>query len=191
MRVLEPDSYPQRARIGSRLRGARIARHLTIKQVAESCGLTEGFISRLERDLTSPSVATLVSLCAVLKIDAGELLSHTEAAHVQLATAPRLAAQSPGTAEHLLTPRRENRLQVIRAVLDPGTTGSSQNYSVNSPVHFVHVLEGRMILSFPDQSWELLPGDALTFDGNESHTWTVPDDTGATVLWCLTPATGE
>ena len=191
MRVLEAESYPQRARIGSRLRGARIARHLTIRQVAESCGLTEGFISRLERDLTSPSVATLVSLCAVLKIDAGELLSHTEAARVRLATAPKLAAQTGGTEERLLTPRRESRLQVIRAELAPGTTGSSQHYSVNSPVHFAHVLEGRMTLAFQDQSWDLEAGDSLTFDGNESHTWTTPADRGATVLWCLTPATGE
>lgn len=191
MRVLEPDPYPQRARIGSRLRGARIARHLTIKQVAESCGLTEGFISRLERDLTSPSVATLVSLCAVLKIDAGDLLSHTEAAHIRLGSAPKLRTQTEGNEEHLLTPRQESRLQVIHAVLDPGATGSSQNYSVNSPVHFVHVIEGRLTLSFQDGSWELVAGDSLTFDGNESHTWTTPEETGATVIWCLTPATGE
>lgn len=191
MRILQAESYPQRARIGSRLRGARIARHLTIKQVAESCGLTEGFISRLERDLTSPSVATLVSLCAVLKIDAGQLLSHTEVAHVRLATAPKLASEGESSDERLLTPRQENRLQVIHARLEPGTTGSSQNYSVNSPVHFVHVLDGTLTLSFQDQSWELEAGDSLTFDGNESHTWTTPADRSATVMWCLTPATGE
>lgn len=191
MRVLEPDSYPQRARIGSRLRGARISRHLTIKQVAESCGLTEGFISRLERDLTSPSVATLISLCAVLKIDPGDLLSHTEASYVRLESAPRLRTQTAGNEEHLLTPRKESRLQVIHAVIEPGSSGSSQNYSVNSPVHFVHVLEGRLTLSFQDQSWDLTAGDSLTFDGNESHTWTTSEDTGATVMWCLTPATGE
>lgn len=191
MRVLEPDSYPQRARIGSRLRGARISRHLTIKQVAESCGLTEGFISRLERDLTSPSVATLISLCTVLKIDAGDLLSHTEASHVKLESAPRLRTQTAGTEERLLTPRSENRLQVIHAAIGPGESGSSQNYSVNSPVHFVHVLAGRLKVAFQDQAWDLEAGDSLTFDGNESHTWATPDDTSATVIWSLTPATGE
>lgn len=191
MRVLEADSYPQRARIGARLRGARIGRHLTIKQVAESCGLTEGFISRLERDLTSPSVATLVSLCSVLRIDAGQLLSHAEAAHVTLESAPKLSSLNPGTQELLLTPEKESRLQVIYASLDPASSGSSQNYSINSPVHFVHVIEGSLTVSLQDQHWELKTGDSLTFDGNESHSWVTPEDSGATVMWCLTPATGE
>lgn len=191
MLAVSLESYPQRAHIGSRLRGARIARHLTIKQIAETCGLTEGFISRLERDLTSPSVATLVNLCDALNIDAGELLSHTEAAQVSLKDAPRVSPVVEGAVEKLLTPRREARMQAIHAVLTPGASGSSQDYTVNSNVHFVHVLEGELTVKIQDQTWVLPCGDSLTFDGKESHRWTASPCFGASVLWCLTPASGE
>lgn len=164
---------------------------MTIRQVADSCGLTEGFLSRLERDLTSPSVATLVNLCTVLQIDIGALLSHAEAAHVRLDSAPTLSSKGTGISERLLTPRRENRLQVIRGELEPGAVGSSQNYSINSPVHFLHVVSGRISVTIQDETWELEENDSLTFDGNESHSWRTPEDSGAIVLWCLTPATGE
>lgn len=191
MVVLEAGSYPQRARIGARLRRARITQHLTIKQVAESSGVTEGFLSRLERDLTSPSVATLVTLCAVLKIDVGELLSHTEVARVTWEDAPKLAVTEPGVAERLLTPRSEARMQVIYGDHEPGATGSSHDYSVNAPLHFVHVVEGALTVRLQDESWDLGKRDSLTFDGREFHSWKASAELGATVLWCLSPATGE
>jgi transcriptional regulator with XRE-family HTH domain len=46
---------------------------LTLAQVAEASGLTKGFLSRLERDETSPSLATLVQLCQVLPLTIGSL----------------------------------------------------------------------------------------------------------------------
>ncbi|MDI2098312.1 helix-turn-helix domain-containing protein [Ruicaihuangia caeni] len=191
MRVVAVEQYPERARIGSRLRGARLAKHMTIKQVADACGLTEGFISRLERDLTSPSVATLINLCNALNIDAGALLSRTDAAHVKLENAPKLSSATEGSLEKLLTPRQESRVQAIHAIIEPGAKGNSQDYTVNSNVHFVHVLDGELTMEIQDQQWVLAKGDSLTFDGKESHHWTASPKDGATVLWFLTPATGE
>ena len=52
--------------IGAKLRAARKMRSLTLDQVAQAAGLTKGFVSRLERDDVSPSVASLVSVCDIL-----------------------------------------------------------------------------------------------------------------------------
>ena len=59
--------------IGAKLRAARKLRSLTLDQVALSAGLTKGFVSRLERDDVSPSVASLVAVCDVLGLRVGEL----------------------------------------------------------------------------------------------------------------------
>ena len=47
-------------KIGSKLKELRIAKNLTQEELADRAELSKGFISQLERDLTSPSIATLV-----------------------------------------------------------------------------------------------------------------------------------
>jgi transcriptional regulator with XRE-family HTH domain len=87
---VEPSNVP--VAIGSRIRAARQSQRLTIEQVADATGLTKGFLSRVERDLTSPSVASLVTLCQVLSISIGDLFAAPE---THLTKDRRAAADSP------------------------------------------------------------------------------------------------
>ena len=45
--------------LGTRIRSLRQARHLTLRDVADRAGVTESFLSQVERDVTSPSIATV------------------------------------------------------------------------------------------------------------------------------------
>ena len=51
--------------IGQKVRELRIAKNLTQEELADRSELSKGFISQLERDLTSPSIATLVDILQV------------------------------------------------------------------------------------------------------------------------------
>ena len=55
--------------IGPKLRELRIAKNLTQEELADRAELSKGFISQLERDLTSPSIATLVDILQCLGTD--------------------------------------------------------------------------------------------------------------------------
>ena len=48
------------AHIGARVRAIRQQKRLTLEQVVQKSGLDKSYLSRLERDLAAPSVATLV-----------------------------------------------------------------------------------------------------------------------------------
>lgn len=48
--------------IGEKIKLMRIKKNLTQEELADRCELTKGFISQLERDLTSPSIATLIDI---------------------------------------------------------------------------------------------------------------------------------
>jgi transcriptional regulator with XRE-family HTH domain len=182
---VEPTNAP--VAIGSRLRAARQAQRMTIEQVAESTGLTKGFLSRVERDLTSPSVASLVTLCQVLSISIGDLFQVPETHLTRAAEAPRISLGGQGINERLMTARSERRLQMIRAVVEPHGRGEDELYSVDCEVETLHV-EGRFVLIFPNSRYELDAGDTVTFPGREPHTWLNPDDREAVVLWTLVPA---
>ena len=51
--------------IGQKIKELRVAKGLTQEELADRSELSKGFISQLERDLTSPSIATLLIFCSV------------------------------------------------------------------------------------------------------------------------------
>src|SRR5690606_32771217 len=84
MKTLPVEPTGAAINIGARLRGVRQTQRMTIDQVAELSGLTKGFLSRVERDLTSPSVSPLLRLCEVLSIEVGTLFEVPETKLVRL-----------------------------------------------------------------------------------------------------------
>lgn len=159
---------------------------MTIGHVAASTGLTKGFLSRVERDLTSPSVSTLVSICDVLSIEIGDLFVASDVQLVTADDAPRINLGGDGTSERLLSPRREARMQVIRSTVEPGGNGGDKPYTVNSELELLHVISGSVDFWVSDGAWTLNAGDSITFDGREPHQWRA--DGGAELLWVLVPA---
>jgi len=183
---VEPSNVP--LAIGSRIRAARQSQRLTIEQVAEATGLTKGFLSRVERDLTSPSVASLVTLCQVLSVSIGDLFAVPETHLTRREEGPRISLGGEGIVERLLTARSERRLQIIQAVIEPGGRGESELYAVDCDVDVLHVIKGRIQLILSNEKYELEAGDTLSFPGREPHTWVNPTDEEVEVLWVLVPA---
>lgn len=188
MRPLPVDPHSRRVAIGSRLRAARQAQYLTIEDVAEATGLTKGFLSRVERDLTSPSVASLITLCDVLSISVGSLFEAPEVRYIPAGAGPRINFGGTGAVERLISPRGEARVQVMRSVVAPGGHGGGQLYAVAAEVEVLHVVSGRVAVRFSDRDWVLAPGDTVTFGGREPHSWRAEGDEGAELIWVLAPA---
>ncbi|WP_115788591.1 helix-turn-helix domain-containing protein [Arthrobacter silvisoli] len=183
---VEPSNVP--LAIGSRIRAARQSQRLTIEQVAEATGLTKGFLSRVERDLTSPSVASLVTLCQVLSVSIGELFAAPETHLTRRDDGPKISLGGEGIVERLLTARSERRLQIIQAVIEPRGRGESELYAVDCDVDVLHVTKGRIQLILSNEKYDLEEGDTLSFPGREPHTWINPTDETVEVLWILVPA---
>jgi transcriptional regulator with XRE-family HTH domain len=172
---------PDRPRIGARLRAARQRQGLTIDQVAAAAEVTKGFVSRVERDETSPSVATLVTLCEVAENDL-----------VRRAEAPEIHLTGDGAAETLVTPRGQSRLQMIRSSISPGGSGGDELYTLNCELEVLHVLKGRLDLVFSKETHRLMAGDTVTFAGREPHTWRNPDAArAAEAIWVIVPASWD
>jgi transcriptional regulator with XRE-family HTH domain len=178
-----------KVRIGARLRAARVTAGLTIEKVADAAGLTKGFVSRLERDQVSPSVASLVAVCDTLGLRVGELFEPPQTAVVRAAERPRINFGGRKVEEHLLTPGTQQHLEVIHSLIEPGGTGGTELYSLNCEIEFVYVVTGQLKIVLAEQTLVLETGDSLTFPGREPHTWRNHSKTRpCEVLWILTPA---
>lgn len=183
---VEPSAAP--VAIGSRIRAARQAQRLTIEHVADATGLTKGFLSRVERDLTSPSVASLVTLCQVLSISVGDLFAVPETHLCRQGEGPRISLGGEGIVERLLTARSERRVQILSATIAPRGRGESELYAVDCDVDILHIISGRLRLILTNQVHDLRAGDTLSFPGREPHSWENMTDEPVEALWTLVPA---
>jgi transcriptional regulator with XRE-family HTH domain len=188
MRALHPDAGSTELAIGARLRNARKAQGLTLAQVATASDLTKGFLSRIERDEASPSVATLVALCRVLSLPVGTLFAEPEIQQIAFDEAPRINLGGTGVVERLVSPRSESRVQVLHSTMEPGASGGDELYTISSEVEVLHALSGSLTVRFVDRTIHLTAGDSLTFPGREPHTWLADATTGAEAVWIIVPA---
>ncbi|GAB2568938.1 helix-turn-helix domain-containing protein [Leucobacter ruminantium] len=187
MRPIHPTAGGVPVRIGARLRASRLAQGLTLEQLAQASGLTKGFISRVERDETMPSVPTLVQVCQALSLPVGSLFEEPEMQLIPLADAPRINMGGTGADERLVTPRSEDRVQLLRSSLAADASGGDALYTVNCSVESVHVVSGELQIIFSDRQVPLTAGDTLTFPGRTPHSWRAGRE-GAEIFWVLSPA---
>lgn len=188
MRPLRPAPSRDPLAIGAKLRSTRTAQGLTIAHVAEASGVTKSFLSRVERDETSPSVATLRSLCDVLSLPIGALFEPPEVQLVALDEAPLINMGGTGVVDRLLSPRSEARVQILRSTLQPGSSGGDELYTVNCDVEVIHVVSGTMRIRVGTDTHDLSRGDTMSLPGREPHTWTNESDDVTEIVWVLVPA---
>lgn len=178
-----PDSAP--VQLGRRLRAIRERSRLTVEQLARYSGLSKGFLSRVERDLTSPSVASLVTICQVLRVAPGDVLNSPDVTLVRLDEAPRISLGGDGIVDQLLSPPGQQDLQIVRATVAPGGHGESVKYTMDCEVEALHVVSGSFTLITESEEYSLRTGDTVTFPGTEPHTWANPGEEEAIVHWIL------
>lgn len=176
-------------KIGARLRAARLARGLTLEAVGAAAGISQGFVSKLERDQVSPSVASLVAICEAVGLKVGELFEPPPSQIVRAGQGAAINFGGEGAQEFLLTPGSQTDVEVIHSIIEPGGSAGDDLYSLDCDVEFVYVLRGTLTVTLADDDHSLAAGDSMTFRGRDPHTWRNPSrDTVAEVLWVLAPA---
>lgn len=183
-----PDSSGS-TRIGAQLKAARLARRRTLAEVALESGLTKGFVSKLERDQATASVASLMRLCATLGIQVGSLFHSSPGEVVRRDAYPPINFGGTGMSEYLLTPQGERRVQAILSEIEPGGGSGDELYGLPADVEFVFVMQGRLQVTLRDHTVVLETGDAFTFPPRTEHCFTsTAADTVTRVLWVFAPA---
>ncbi len=178
--------------IGARLRAARKQRSMTLDEVAAAAGLSKGFLSRLERDDVSPSVASLVTVCETLGLRVGDLFDPPASSVTRAGEGRLINFGGEGVVEHLLTPGTQTALEVIHAVVEAGGTGGEELYALTCDAECAYVLAGTLEVVLADGGGAVVEtlraGDAMTFPGRLPHTWRNPGPERCEVLWILAPA---
>ena len=184
-----PAPAPNELQLGPRIRTLRQARNITLRELAARAGVTESFLSQVEREVTSPSIASVQRIARGLDLAIAELFIE-EAPHgrvVRRAERRRIAYPGLRAIDEFLTSDMTARLQVILSTIEPGGGTGEEPYAHDSDEEVVIVLSGQLELWVADERHVLEEGDSITYSSRLLHRNVNNSDRQAIVLFCLTP----
>lgn len=175
--------------IGNKLKELRIQKGLTQEELADRAELSKGFISQLERDLTSPSIATLVDILQCLGTDLQEFFSENpqeeQIVFHDSDYFEKIDEELKNKVEWIIPNAQKNIMEPIRLTLEPG--GSTYPDNPHEGEEFGYVLSGSISITLGKKTIRAKKGEAFYFTPNTTHYITGNTKTGAVILWISSP----
>jgi transcriptional regulator with XRE-family HTH domain len=177
------------AAIGSRVRALREAMGLSLRDLAERCGVSAPMLSQVERGETSPTLQVATRIAAGLDLRLSQLLRLDEDGAVTVVRASERRQGPTHVSGHryevLTAPLPGQRAELSRHVLAPGAaTGGPGDPPMHEPGsrETAVVESGRVVLHCDGAAHELASGDCVTFDADLPHHFENPGPEEATFL---------
>ena len=177
-------------KIGEKLRRLRLQRNLTQEEMADRCELTKGFISQVERDLASPSIATLTNMLECLGSDLKTFFSEADE-EVKIVFSPADMFEKAeeetlrGSILWLVPSAQKNQMEPILMSIGPG--GASQEFPPHEGEEFGYVLSGAITLYCGEKKMRVRTGDSFALHPTAPHHIENSGKRPAKVLWISTP----
>lgn len=160
--------------VARRIRELRQNRNMTLQQVSEIAGLSKGLLSKIETCHVSPPIATLAKIAEALDLSIGEFFEWPES-YETLVFCPKRKRQSvrgrrtsSNYVYELLAPGRRHRDMNPTIV---SIDGKTYKFSLldHAGEQLVFMLQGEMDYIVGNQTYTMLPEDALYFDARSPH----------------------
>ena len=172
--------------IGKKLKSLRIQNGLTLDDLASRSELTKGFLSQVERNLTTPSISTLENILEALGTNLSEFF-HEEPEQKQVFTAQDFFVdeQEEYRIEWVIPNAQKNQMEPILLTLKP--RGQSHTLSAHAGEAFGYVLKGSVTLVRETKKYKVRAQETFYVDGKKSHYLFNHTNSEAKVLWITTP----
>lgn len=174
--------------IGDRIKRRRQKLGLTQEELAARTELSKGFISQLERNLTSPSIATLMDILEVLGLDIADFFARDEDEKVVFTPDDMFVKDDEeiGSSICWLVPNaQKNALEPITVTIKAG--GSTYPDDPHEGEEFGYVLSGSVTLVLGLRRFKLRKGDSFCFKPTEEHYLLNSTQRESRVIWVATP----
>jgi transcriptional regulator with XRE-family HTH domain len=175
-------------KIGDKIRSLRQQSELTQEELAERAGLTKGFISQIERDLTSISLDSLIQILDALGTKVSDFFRDIEKEKIVYRMRDRVPLQKRNGVKgfSLLVSGSTNRL-MEPVILTLGPEDCTEKEQAHPGDELGYVLKGRVAIHFGTKTHRAKEGDCFYFIADRDHFIrnAGPDD--AMILWITTP----
>lgn len=174
--------------IGQRIKQLRVMKGLTQEELADRAELSKGFISQVERDLTSPSIATLMDILQCLGVSVSEFFTEEPEEQIVFTKEDyfiKKDEENKNTIEWIVPNAQKNQMEPILLKLEPG--GSTDPDNPHEGEEFGYVLNGAVTIHLGNKVYRTKKGETFYYVSGKQHYLT--SKVGATVLWISSPPT--
>jgi transcriptional regulator with XRE-family HTH domain len=187
-----PSSVPEVAAevdVGERLRELRRIRRCTLRTIADRSGLSESFLSQVERGRSSASIASLRKIADALGVAMADLFEPGGLPGPRVLRRDERPALSFGTLGRklLLTPKPLHHLEVFAGELEVGGSTGEQPYAHGDSEELFVVISGSVQLELGGELFELESGDCIDYRSSTPHRVSNTGQELAEVMWIISP----
>lgn len=169
--------------VGPQIRKLRTQKGLSLRALAEQCGISANAISLIERGDNSPTVSTLHQLARALEVPITDFFEQ------ELTRTIVFVKKDQGIRYHNETVELENlgvgllnqQLEPFRLKIEAGSS-SCDDRIAHPGQEFVFCLEGKLEYYVNNEKYILEAGDSLLFQASQQHCWRNPERDPATIL---------
>ena len=156
------DHNANKTDIGNKIRELRNLKGLTQEELADRCELSKGFISQLENDLTSPSIATLIDILQCLGTDLKHFFNDADDKQIVFRDEDffeKIDSDLHNKIEWIIPNAQKNMMEPIRVTLEPdGATYPDQPHEGEE---FGYVLFGSITIVIGNRSMKAKKGETF------------------------------
>jgi transcriptional regulator with XRE-family HTH domain len=200
-----PSELLEPAHIGPRLRAERERQGLSVREIARRIGVSASLVSQIERDKVTPSVSTLWALVRELNLSMGDLFDDEDDAPPTASTALLAKGMGPvwatdrraihlasGVTWERLTAGSQPGVEFLRLVYEAGSESCPEDSLIrHTGKEYGYVLSGRLGVQVGFDTYDLGPGDSLSFDGSLPHRLWAIGDGPAEAIWAVVGRQGD
>lgn len=173
--------------IGEKIKDLRLSCELTQEELADRCELTKGYISQLENDLTSPSIATLIDILSALGTDLKEFFSESDKEEKVVFNKNEFIEKT--TEEYILNwlvpNAQKNAMEPVHIVLH--SNSSTDEDFPHEGEEFGYLIKGEIVLVLGKRRIKIKKGESFYYTANKVHQIINKSDKDAEFIWVSSP----
>ena len=172
--------------IGNKLKELRVLKGLTQEELADRSELSKGFISQLERNLTSPSITTLMDILQCLGTSIGEFFNEAPDEQIVFGKQDYFVKEDTeykNEIKWIIPNAQKNTIEPIYQTLQAG--GSTCPDTPHEGEEFGYVLQGAVSIHLGNKTYKAKKGESFYYTADKTHF--LSSKNGATLIWVSSP----
>ena len=174
--------------IGNKIKQLRLQCDLTQEELANRCELTKGYISQLENELTSPSIATLMDILSALGTNLKDFFAEEPEEKIVFKENEFIEKETAQYTLNWLVPNsQKNEMEPVLVDLMPKK--STEPDVPHEGEEFGFVLAGTVIVHLGNKKYKVNKGESFYYPASKEHYIENNTDRVAKFIWVATPPT--
>ena len=172
--------------IGNKLKELRVLKGLTQEELADRSELSKGFISQLERNLTSPSITTLMDILQCLGTSIGEFFNEAPDEQIVFGKQDyfvKVDTEYKNEIKWIIPNAQKNTMEPIYLTLEAG--GSTCPDTPHEGEEFGYILQGTVSIHLGNKTYKAKKGESFDYTADKTHF--LSSKSGAVLIWVSSP----